>query len=688
MIHHATVILRCLVFAMLLCGCANAQQIPAAENGPRIVNSSYSNGLLEMREEPSGAPILLQRNRKLHVVNPEHNTIAPSVEHREQPNGFDLIYRYHNTTSAPRALGALEVGVFTLGDMITYQDLRFDGKATVAETRRPNAYPAWTYPNRWYSSVSVMRNNSMAVGVSLLYPALEYKHQARIEMWSPGGPSAVGEGGRGWAVQFRFDNFGRENPGSKIAWESFLQPGERRTYVVAVRVTKNPDEWVRTLTPYRDYFHALYGGVTYERDPRPVKGGTVAGGWIASGSNEFGFAGPQRRRPDLHGWKPWVDYMLQTTQGEPERVMLWAPSGVFRRAQQNNFPFQFTSNWMTNDPRGQQLRDAPAELRRIPQSGVELGLWWGRASEYMATWDTYHSEVIRIDNEQHMDAVFREIDLAAQAGATVIGLDAVFKSPFWEVYERIKMMRDRHPQLKFVTEGRSNDILHTVAPTWLDLYVTSRREVDEHGVHMVKTPLYLADFLLPGHETWVGLMHTRYENALGRPPTDQEMIRDIEHMLACGYVPVYWRSGLHNPAWRAAESWLNTVPSDLQSDEFGYAPPAEDEPETAPFEHRRAEARRRSGPAPTLGSPSNTRGEQSDPGRHIVRLGRGRVVAVPADGRIVKDFTPSEPAPPPAEDSSRKPEETSQKRETAAPVSEPQSRGSSSSSSTAAPNPR
>ncbi|TVQ32392.1 MAG: hypothetical protein EA376_05855 [Phycisphaeraceae bacterium] len=685
MFQHVMVIGRCLVIATLLCGVACAQQIPVLESGQAIVNTTVQQGKIEMRDASTGAPILMQRDRKLHVANPEHNTITPTIERRPQPTGFDLVYSYHNSSSTPKALGAVEVGVLTLGQQITYQDFRFDGKPAVGDTRQPRAYSAWTYPNRWYSPVFVMRNDDIAVGVSLQYPMLEYKHQVRTEMWSPGGGSSVGEGGRGWAVQFRFDNFGNENPGSRIRDESFLAPGERRTYVVSVRVTRNPEEWVRTLLPYRDYFRSLYGGVRYSRDPRPVLGVTVAGAWRASADNKFGFAGPNRFRPDLHGWKPWVDNIFNEIQNGPERLMLWAPSGVYHENRENNFPFQFTSNWMTSASEGAMLRNAPQQLRRFSQAGVELGLWWGRSSEYMDQWDTPHAERIEMDNSEHMDAVLRELDLAVQAGATVIGLDAVFKSALWEVYERIEMMQERHPHVRFVTEGRSADLFHTLAPTWFDLYVTARFDVDPADARQLTTPFYLADFLLPGHETWVGVMHTRLENALGREPTNQELVNDVENMLDMGYVPVLWRRSIFDPSWRAAKSWLNTVPNNLLGMAGEGHQMAHITPDQQQLPQPTARTTRRAGPAVRQGGTVGQSGVEMQ----IVELRPGRLIMIPSNGRIMKNFTPAtERATHPGEPTPAGSESRENRPAPAKPAAKPTKDDAPSSTTTVAPAPR
>ena len=46
---------------------------------------------------------------------------------------------------------------------------------------------SFQYPSLCYSPVFVVGDNSATVGVSLMYPILEYKHAVEVRLISPGG---------------------------------------------------------------------------------------------------------------------------------------------------------------------------------------------------------------------------------------------------------------------------------------------------------------------------------------------------------------------------------------------------------------------------------------------------------------------------------------------------------------------
>ncbi len=571
-----------IIAAVPLARAAGAPQIPPQEEGPQIVTTRLVDGKIEMRDAQSGVPLIMPRDIALHRPKPNSDSMIPTIELRTQPAGFDLVYRYHNNGNGPKRLGAMAIGVITLGDRVTYLDMEHDTKPMQADVRRPNDYKPRVYPRHLYSPVSVVYNSNYAIGVSFHYPVLEYKHDVRFELYSPGGSSSIGEGGRGWCVDVRAQTMGGEHPMDYITHEAKLVPGESRTYVISVRVAKNTDEWMRTLLPYRNYFRALYGMPRYERDPRPIQGVTVAGTWVLSQSNPYGFVRDDRR-PDRLGWRPWAD-ALAARSGDWRRIMIWAPSGVFRNNPELNFPFKFTSFWMEGASHNHNMGDAVTQLRRVPASGIDLGLWWGRSAQVMRQWEASSAEAFDPDNPDHVSRGFAELDIAVQSGATMIGLDAFAHgfSPNWKLYRWMQMMYDRHPNvpLKFCTEGRSVDFMHAMAPTWMEFYEWPGANPTVNTMRLVTTPFYLADFLNPGHETWAGLAFNRMEVALRRPVTPAEIRAEIEHAAEMGYVPVIFDERPVEASLVAAESWTETVPADLQpgaiasnSDDGG---PAED----------------------------------------------------------------------------------------------------------------
>src|SRR6185295_4481182 len=97
-----------------------------------------------------------------------------------------------------------------------------------------------------------------------------------------------------------------------VDYGATLKPNEWRRYVVSVRVTTNPAEWIRTLVPYRNYFRWVYGGVRYQRDPNPVWGTMMSDPSWCSASNPLGWLSD---RPDLNGWAATARVLREQTIG-------------------------------------------------------------------------------------------------------------------------------------------------------------------------------------------------------------------------------------------------------------------------------------------------------------------------------------------------------------------------------------
>jgi hypothetical protein len=129
-------------------------------------------------------------------------------------------------------------------------------------------------------------------------------------------------------------------------------------------------------------------------------------------------------------------------------------------------------------------------LHDLRRDGVTIGMWWGRASQVSGGWNS--GRMWPRDTADAEDVAFarRELQLAAERKIDEVGLDAWKVIPLWERYPFLKTMQTEFPSLRFITEQADCDIVHTIAPAYLYL----RR---------VTWPPVLADWLNPGHETWV-----------------------------------------------------------------------------------------------------------------------------------------------------------------------------------------
>ncbi|MBL8764636.1 MAG: hypothetical protein JNM07_10250 [Phycisphaerae bacterium] len=541
---------------------AAPQQVPPPESGAPIVSVRYINGQVEMRDAADQTPILMPRGVGLHNQDPGPTPLSPAIRVEAQPTGFDVVYTFRNASGAPMPLGRLIVGSFTLGEQLTQWDFH--------ELSRPEPIDfangrKLKYPGYVYAPVVVFSNARYAVGVSVHYPVLEYAHQFLLGLSSYTGGTAEGEGGRGYFLEAKMQNFGPEAGESRLEWPAQMAPGESRTYVVSVRVTRNPQEWIRTLAPYRNYFRSVYGGVHYDRDPRPVHCLGLADSSFSSSDNPDGWV--PGNRPDRYGWTNWIQYV----QAQPnwQSFMIWGPSGLYRYRTDRNNPFLFASRWLAN-PNTAKAIDPNVGLNLLPMSGRQFGLWWGHSVLVHNQWEPDVQAELDPDNPDHVAAAFREMDTAIRSGTTMIGLDAfhVQYVPLWKLYPWLRTLQARYPNVKFITEPLSCDVMHSIAPTfvrgwWYD-FSPPPTSVDE--LYLIQHPQHLADFLLPGHETWGGFTFHPHKKFFNLEYDDNQATSEIERLAALGYRPAFFPDrlfSLRTPAV-ASESWKSTVPPDLR----------------------------------------------------------------------------------------------------------------------------
>ncbi len=536
---------------------ASGQQVPAPETGTRVVNVGINGDRFRINDAENGFEIMPLGYPAYEPLDP----LDSQVEFREQPSGLDIVYTLTNSGTQPARMGTFSFGKLNLGNNITYQDFRHIGEPIVADYNN-FAAQAFTYPNDLYSPVWVVRNADYAVSLSLQYPVLDYQHDVRIMMRSTSAtadPAVYGP--RGWIVEFRFGNVGNENQWARIPREGILPAGESRTYVMSLRVTKTPNDWIRLLVPYRNYFKGMYGAVTYRRDDRPVRPVLMAVEHNISTGNPRGWAGYPNQRPDRYSFRPWMDYI----KSEPKwsRVMFWAPTGLYNEQTDLNYPFQFASPW-ADDAQLASALDPQHGFPSLPTAGMTLGLWWGRALQVSRAWNPSVVEHFDPANRDHREAALREMDIAVQAGATDIGLDTfhTMLTPIWKLYPWLRTLRERYPTVKFCIEPDQCDILHTQAAMFISGWHPQMPADGGIDWSTLSNQHYLADLLNPGHESW-GAMSYHVHRAHGVVITPSAMQAQAERIAQLGYVPVMFEDVPDPREVRAKDSWMDSVPHDL-----------------------------------------------------------------------------------------------------------------------------
>lgn len=484
--------------------------------------------------------------------------LRPTITFTPTTNGFDVTYLYVNNTGQRRSLGSIMLGGIRFGREVQTRDFFYDGKpSTIRHNNGPMFLGGGFYPGQYYSPVMIVGEEPYTIGISVQYPVVEYKHEIYMRLEVPGGMYI--DSGLNWMFRCELCPTGTNySPDGDIA------PGDTRTYVMSVRVFKNhPDEWLRLLIPYREFFRATYGPVDYVRDARPVCGITTTQGSAISESNPYGYVSvypnsglPETAfRPDLSGWTYCANEWKKIQAKGWDRFMVWTPTGLYKENQDLNFPSQFTSQW----------REMPAvmrtlsSLRQFSESVPEFGLWWGRSGGVMDGWDRSSFERFDPSRPAHVANRMNEIRLAKEIKVTSIGLDSLVEMRPWDAYTWVQRLKEELPGVKFVMEPRWCDVMHNLIP----MFIVATQDQNNRQWEITQ-PHSLADFLNPGHETWGMIDHNHTRQRLGHMPSTAEMNDVMRHFADMGYVPLDFWGHEVDRSIRAAESWRTSVPADLQ----------------------------------------------------------------------------------------------------------------------------
>lgn len=475
----------------------------------------------------SGAP--LTEAWEPVTVSARADTVArirPSAVASQIPGGLRVVYTYTNASSSIAELASLRMPVATIGSSATVQDLREIGSNLTVSA----SGGGWSgaYPQVLYCPAAIVRGGEFALGVSVEYPVLTYRHEVRLSV-RPQGDSQ-------WWIEVGFDNGGLTGGITWLFNKPVLAPGETRQY--AVNIVMSPtDSWIETLAPYRDFFKATYGDVRYVRDGRPIAGISLAYGEFQVPSNPDGWI-PETNRPDQNGFSR-ASAFIESQFAHSDRVMVWAPTGL-SYPQSRNFPFQFASRWTSSSG---PMQDAPQRLSAVAaQNGRSLGLWWGHSASPISSWRGGVDVPIDAPDGAGTALCEAELRAARSAGATTIGLDAFAHCivPVWKLVPHLAAMKAAYPELQFCSEGRAPDVLHALSSTWIDGYRYPRATDRDEFVAIDR--FRVADYLLPGHETWVGMSFDRSTNPALWGPTSSQSSREalIRDTIARGFVPIVW----------------------------------------------------------------------------------------------------------------------------------------------------
>lgn len=459
------------------------------------------------------------------VISPSRQTVVHStplkseVRLSPQDDGFDLEITLTNAGAGPEPLGTISIPGIRFGRVVTTRDFRLDGRAETVDHRdRDFKGVEQDYPSRAYSPVFVVADDTTAIGVSVLYPVLDYNHEVRMQLVSPGGLYA--STGRSWQLDMHL--------------MGTLPAGQKRQYVVTLRCA-SPGEWIDTLEPYREFFQSAYGQPQYRPDTRPVFG--------CDPSEPAPL--PRPAPPETVGWAAYAQFLKDRFSSGYSRVMLWNAAGLTPRP-----AFAFMSRMNEVLP----MRSSVQAMKSLAAQHRGVGYWWG------ASLRPEEGRAIDPNNKADVKRALAELDLAVAMGATHIGLGEFAGLSPRDGFRWVQAMRQHAPRLTFIPERPGSagaDIFHLLGPAW-----TTCDNVGQ--------PHVLADLLIPGHETWCAVSDAALQKSLGHAPSPAERAAEVQRIAELGYTPVVFDDAVQ-PA--LAEAPALVMPQQPAAEEGPIAPP-------------------------------------------------------------------------------------------------------------------
>lgn len=498
--------------------------------GPVRYQASMPQGGLRLVQTSDNRVILDERA----MQSISHTSLRPAIAFVQQPDGADITFTYVNNTGQAQPLGRINFAGIRMDDVVDFWDVRHvAAMVRVDRNHNPTSF-APDYPGDAYSPVMVIQDSRNILGFQIMYPCVQYDLGVRMrffnnQRWS-------GDGGPNWAATF-------ELMGS-------IPAGQTRVFQVAVRCQPKTEHWLKTLLPYRDYFWSLYGrGPTYVRDPRPVTAVVLSQQRDINPDNPRGYSFPNRR-PDIHGFRPWArEIVRRQTELGYNRAMVWAMSGQFDRARARNYPANAISPIMDIPA----ARDSRMEMANVASPTLSVGYYIGYAQKVERWWDIPGPfEDLDPTNPDQLGVAMKEHDMVVELNGTMVGLDAFETTRPYHAYAYLALLRDRYPNIKYIAELSPPDIIHTLAGSFLF-------DMD------VQTPHVLADFLIPGHETWLCAWGQQVTKQLGRKPTINEWKNIYRQYAAMGYTVLDLETVPIDPTMNAAEGWVTNIPAELRA---------------------------------------------------------------------------------------------------------------------------
>ena len=226
-----------------------------------------SQSLAQIRTEIKDDRFYLYDGDDILIDTPEgfgNGGVRPDITIEDHDDGFELILNYRNENSTPTLMGHLEFWRWRVAGDLGMSRFRHDS-VEEAITVAPGGIRQWGshYPSDSYSPLMTLTDDERTIGVSIMYPVMDYQHGVRMSMQA----TDRALGGQSWRFVIEWMNTNKPGPGipPQLLTQK-LEPGEEREYRVAFHVADNELKWFDPIEPYVQYFRSQYGGVTYKPD--------------------------------------------------------------------------------------------------------------------------------------------------------------------------------------------------------------------------------------------------------------------------------------------------------------------------------------------------------------------------------------------------------------------------------------
>jgi hypothetical protein len=403
-----------------------------------------------------------------------------------------------------------------------WKNVRLTGEIKGTQKVHQLLHPVRTYPASCYSPIMGVLDDDKIVAAAMIYEPFETKIEARMNY----GHSAKA----GWSMQYDLwtERHKRVNKRNVLPPPMSLDPGQTLELTIALTVAP-ATKWVTAYRPYRDFFRATYGEVRYkDKAPEPVFCRSLGITPKITEENPRGYfawsSGDGKGRIDQKGWTGFHERVMDTVYELGfRRMMLKQVSGSYRKHRGTNMVFEITSAWSDT------MNATAGEIEKLRKEGMDIGLWWGRASTVSMGYDSGRRHAFDPDTPDDWTRTYKELDKAYRLGFRMIGLDDINRSVIpndWHPSSQVMFetwfpaMYERYPEMVWVIEPAACDFLHL----WGGSYFFTR---DIGG------PNEFAPYLSPGSHSYA-VMKRRYG------PTGQDVVNKT---IRWGYIPYIYNDG-------------------------------------------------------------------------------------------------------------------------------------------------